>query len=134
MAAPARRQLGDLQCNIDRAEIIFNVGQLSGTVANLSNATGLVSANATADADISALQTGVQGVGGAVKQILTALVSGENASPELRTQLGANLTQIRLALADLSSNHTMTAALLDTANTQFTNADLAATGVFFNCK
>lgn len=42
-------------------------------------------------------------MGGAVKQILTALVSGENAPPELRTQLGANLTQIRLALADLSS-------------------------------
>ncbi|EIW53436.1 uncharacterized protein TRAVEDRAFT_52566 [Trametes versicolor FP-101664 SS1] len=134
IAAPARRQLGDLQCNIDRAEIIFNVGQLAGTVANLGNATGLVSANSTADADVTALQTGVQGVGGAVKQILTALVSGENAPPELRTQLGANLTQIRLALADLSSNHTMTAALLDTANTQFTNANLAATGVVTNCK
>ncbi|KAI0634189.1 hypothetical protein C8Q77DRAFT_734226 [Trametes polyzona] len=133
-AAPSRRQLGNLQCNIDRAEFIFNVGQLSGSVSSLTNATGLVAANSTVDADIAALQTGVQGVSGAAKQIILDLVNGENAPPELRDQIGGNLTQISLALEDLSSNDTATAALLDTVNTQFDNADLAGAGVVFNCK
>ncbi|KAI0672368.1 hypothetical protein C8Q78DRAFT_1077896 [Trametes maxima] len=133
-AAPSRRQLGDLQCNIDRAEIVFNVGQLSSTVASLANATGLVSANSTADADVDALQKGVDGAGGAIKQILVALINGDKASPDLRDQVGGNLTDISLALADLSSNDTDTSAILDAANTQFTNAALAANGVVTNCK
>ncbi|KAI0372415.1 hypothetical protein BV20DRAFT_1050747 [Pilatotrama ljubarskyi] len=134
IAAPARRQLGDLQCNIDRGEIIFNVGQLASTVASISNATGFASANNTADADLKTLQTGVQGVAGAVKGIILTLANGENAPPDLRTQVAHNLTDIRLALGNLSSSDNTTSALLNMANTQLINADLAATGVFTNCK
>ncbi|KAI0356985.1 hypothetical protein OH77DRAFT_1399927, partial [Trametes cingulata] len=133
-SAPARRQLGDLQCNIDRGEIIFNVGQLAATVASLANGTGLMSANNTADADLKSLQTGVQGVAGAVQGIILALGTGKNAPPDLRNQVAHNLTDIRLALGNLSSSDNATATLLNTANVQFINADLAATGVFTNCK
>ncbi len=49
------------------------------------------------------LQTGAQGAGGAIKQIVIALVNGETADPDLRNQVGGNLTAIRDALADLSS-------------------------------
>ncbi len=40
--APARRQLGNLECNIDRAEIVFHVAQFAGTVNTLGNNTHLV--------------------------------------------------------------------------------------------
>ena len=44
--APAReiaaRQIGNLECNIDRGEIVFHVAQLAGTVNALGNAKGLV--------------------------------------------------------------------------------------------
>lgn len=41
--APAtRRQLGNLECNIDRGEIVFHVAQLGATISSLGNATGLV--------------------------------------------------------------------------------------------
>ena len=40
--APARRQLGNLECNIDRAEIVFHVATLSGIVNALKNNTNLV--------------------------------------------------------------------------------------------
>ena len=49
------------------------------------------------------LQTGAQGAGEAIKQILIALVNGEQADPNLRNQVGGNLTVIQDALADLSS-------------------------------
>ncbi|KAI0772751.1 hypothetical protein BD413DRAFT_612249 [Trametes elegans] len=133
-AAPARRQLGDLACNINRGEIIFNVAQLAATVESLGNATGLVSANATAEADVQALQTGALGAGGAIKAIALALFTGDTASPDLRAQVGRNLTAVSLALADLSSNDTATTAVLSKAHDQLTNAALAATGVATNCK
>ena len=46
MAAPTvhRRQLGNLECNIDRGEIVFHVAQLAGTVNVLGNATDLMAA------------------------------------------------------------------------------------------
>ena len=46
LVAPARRQLGNLECNIDRAEIIFHVATLSGIAASLGNNTNLVAAYA----------------------------------------------------------------------------------------
>ena len=50
------------------------------------------------------LQTGAQGAGEAIKEILIALINGENADPNIRDQVGGNLTAIRDALADLSSS------------------------------
>ena len=50
-----------------------------------------------------ALQSGTQGAGAAIKQIVIALINGENADPNLRNEVGGNLTIIQGALADLSS-------------------------------
>ena len=109
------------------------------------------------------LQTGAQGAGEAIKEILIALINGENADPNIRDQVGGNLTAIRDALADLSSyvfhpppfellksgsrdrahlvavnlicrKDNSTSALLDTANTEFINSVNAANGVVNNCK
>ncbi|KAI1792783.1 hypothetical protein LXA43DRAFT_972420 [Ganoderma leucocontextum] len=132
--APARRQLGNLECNIDRAEIVFHVAQFAGIVNTLGNNTHLVAANKTVKHDVMTLQTGAQGAGGAIKQIVLALVNGDKADPNLRTQVGGNLTAIRDALADLSSKDNSTSALLDTANTEFVNSVNAANGVVNNCK
>ena len=108
------------------------------------------------------LQTGAQGAGEAIKEILIALINGENADPNIRDQVGGNLTAIRDALADLSSyvlhppplscwdlgeteahrvavnlicrKDNSTSALLGTANTEFINSVNAANGVVNNCK
>ena len=50
-----------------------------------------------------ALQSGTQGAGAAIKQIVLALINGENADPNLRDEVGGNLTIIQGALGDLSS-------------------------------
>ena len=46
MTAPTshRRQLGNLECNIDRGEIVFHVAQLARTANALGNATDLMAA------------------------------------------------------------------------------------------
>ncbi|KAI0690562.1 hypothetical protein C8T65DRAFT_745764 [Cerioporus squamosus] len=131
---PTRRQLGNLECNIDRGEIVFHVAQLASTASSLANATGLVAMNNSADLDISALQSGAFGAGGAIKQILLALVNGDTADPGLRDQVGGNLTTVLTALSDLNSTDPTASALLAQANTQLTNAVLAANGVVNNCK
>ncbi|RPD61776.1 hypothetical protein L226DRAFT_506697 [Lentinus tigrinus ALCF2SS1-7] len=133
-AAPTRRQLGNLECNIDRGEIVFHVAQLGATVSSLGNATGLVAANSSTDADIQAMQSGATGAGGAIKQILLALINGDNADPSLRDQVGGNLTMVLTALSDLNSTDPTASALLAQANTQLVNAVLAGNGVVNNCK
>ena len=59
--------------------------------------------NKTVKHDVTTLQTGAQGAGEAIKQIVIALINGEKADANLRDQVGGNLTAIRDALADLSS-------------------------------
>ncbi len=59
--------------------------------------------NNSTDDDVAALQSGAVGVGGAIKQILSALVTGDDADPDLRNQVGGNLTTVLLALTDLNS-------------------------------
>ncbi|TFK83047.1 hypothetical protein K466DRAFT_499214, partial [Polyporus arcularius HHB13444] len=131
---PARRQLGNLQCNINRGEIVFHVAQLASTVSSLGNATGLVATNNSTDDDVAALQSGAVGAGGAIKQILSALVTGDDADPDLRNQVGGNLTTVLLALTDLNSTDPTASALLAQANEQLTNSVLAANGVVNNCR
>ncbi|RDX52501.1 hypothetical protein OH76DRAFT_162190 [Lentinus brumalis] len=138
MSAPAaptasRRQLGNLQCNIDRGEIFFHVAQLGQTAASLDNATALVALNNSTHADIMAMKAGAAGAAEAIKLILTGVLNGKAANPLFRDAVGGNFTMVLNALNDLNSTHPTTAALLKTANTQYTNSLLAAEGVVNNC-
>ncbi|KAI0767516.1 hypothetical protein C8Q74DRAFT_1370286 [Fomes fomentarius] len=134
-AAPAsRRQLGNLECNIDRGEIVFHVATLGATAAHLANATGLTAANGTVEEDVQAIKDGAEGAGAAIKQILIALVNNEAAGADLRDAVGGNLTQVSVALGDLASSDNRTSALLQKASQQLTNAALAGDGVVNNCK
>ena len=49
------------------------------------------------------MQEGTAGVGGAITGILKALVAGQKAPPELRDQVGGNLTNVLLALQEVTS-------------------------------
>ena len=49
------------------------------------------------------MQSGAAGAGGAIKQILLALINGDNADPSLRDQVGGTLTMVFTALSDLNS-------------------------------
>ncbi|KAI0719803.1 hypothetical protein C8T65DRAFT_756521 [Cerioporus squamosus] len=129
----SRRQLGNLQCNIDRGEIFFHVAQLGQTAAALGNATALVASKNTTHADIMAMKSGAAGAGEAIKLILTGVLNGKAANPLFRDQVGGNFTMFLNALNDLNSTHPTTSALLKTANSQYTNSLLAAEGVVNNC-
>ena len=47
------------------------------------------------------MQTGADGAGGAIKQVLLSLLSGQSASPELRDAIAGNLTLVGTALQGL---------------------------------
>ncbi|KAH9924968.1 uncharacterized protein BXZ73DRAFT_79102 [Epithele typhae] len=135
-AAPiaTRRQLGNLECNIDRGEIVFHVADLGKTVSSLAKASDLQAANNTANGNLQAMQDGVQGASAAINGILLGLISNQPADPALRDAVGGNLTEILTGLQDLSSSNNKTNALLTKANQQLTNAVLAGNGVVNNCK
>ncbi|OBZ76541.1 hypothetical protein A0H81_03144 [Grifola frondosa] len=127
----ARRQVGDLQCNINRAEIVFNLAQMEATVSNL---TMQLASNSTAAELIGVAADGVSGAQGAVKTILLALINGETAPAEARDEVGGNLTSVFFALGNITSTDPETSANLEKAQTELTNAGLAGNGVVNNCK
>ena len=72
-AAPTthRRQLGNLECNIDRGEIVFHVAQLAKTIQLLGNATDLMAAYVPLLNIIVATACLIQGITGTRPQTRT---------------------------------------------------------------
>ncbi|KAJ6478988.1 hypothetical protein C8R45DRAFT_779667, partial [Mycena sanguinolenta] len=87
-SAPMRtRQTGDLDCNLARLKIIFDVAGTQQLVSQI-NATDLQTASAVAVA-----QTGLQSVNSAIQIILAAIFSGQAAPTNFRDDVveGLNL-------------------------------------------
>ncbi|KAF7351713.1 hypothetical protein MSAN_01604500 [Mycena sanguinolenta] len=107
-AAPMqRRQTGDLDCNLARLKIIFDVAGTQQLVSQI-NATDLDTASAVAVA-----QTGLQSVNSAIQVILAAIFSGQTAPASFRDQVEAGLNLAKFALGNItdpSLNSTVTAA------------------------
>ncbi|KAF7351714.1 hypothetical protein MSAN_01604600 [Mycena sanguinolenta] len=107
-AAPMqRRQTGDLDCNLARLKIIFDVAGTQQLVSQI-NATDLDTASAVAVA-----QTGLQSVNSAIQVILAAIFSGQTAPASFRDQVEAGLNLANFALGNItdpSLNSTVTAA------------------------
>ncbi|KAF7354638.1 hypothetical protein MSAN_01377300 [Mycena sanguinolenta] len=108
VAAPMKtRQTGDLDCNLARLKIIFDVAGTQQLVSQI-NATDLSTASAVAVA-----QTGLQSVNGAIQVILAAIFSGQTAPANFRDQVEAGLNLANSALSNItdpSLNATVTAA------------------------
>ncbi|KAK7052224.1 hypothetical protein R3P38DRAFT_1639084 [Favolaschia claudopus] len=102
-----RRQTGDLDCNLARLKIIFDVAASKKLVSQI-NATDLATASAVAVA-----QTSLDSVNSGIQDILTAIFDAKNAPALSRTQVSDGLDAARSALAiinDPSLNATVAAA------------------------
>ncbi|KAK7052197.1 hypothetical protein R3P38DRAFT_1638614 [Favolaschia claudopus] len=102
-----RRQTGDLDCNLARLKIIFDVAASKKLVSQI-NATDLPTANALAIA-----QTSLDSVNSGIQDILAAIFDAKNAPALSRTQVSDGLDAARSALAiikDPSLNATVAEA------------------------
>ncbi|KAI0827446.1 hypothetical protein BC628DRAFT_180605 [Trametes gibbosa] len=124
----AARQIGNLQCNIDRLSIVAGLAKTQSTLKKLAT-------NSTATASsVQSVIDSVSGAQGAIGVIGKALLTGQAAPAAARDQVQGNLTAAHDALAAISSTDTATTASLQKALTQLGNAEQAGLGVVANCK
>ncbi|KAI1792785.1 hypothetical protein LXA43DRAFT_316091 [Ganoderma leucocontextum] len=133
-AAPAAeiaaRQVGDIQCNVDRLSI---VGDLAGLQKTLKTLSGQVTDDATASAGIESVTSSVSGAQSAIGTIAKALLTGQTAPAAARDQVKSNLLAAQSALAGITSSDPAVTSNLQKATTQLTNAGTAGEGVVANC-
>ncbi|KAI0327523.1 hypothetical protein GY45DRAFT_1109795 [Cubamyces sp. BRFM 1775] len=131
LAAPASgliaRQVGDLQCNIDRLSIVADLAATQNTLKKVQTD---VASDATASSSVQSAIDSIDGAQGAIGVIAKALLTGQAAPAEARTQVQGNLTAAHDALTSIDS----TSSNLQKALTQLGNAELAGEGVVNNCK
>ncbi|KAJ7304633.1 hypothetical protein DFH08DRAFT_793627 [Mycena albidolilacea] len=107
MAPMHRRQTGDLDCNLARLKIVFDVAATQKLVSQI-NSTDLATASAVAVA-----QAGLQSVNSAIQDILAAVFAGQTAPADSRDQVSQGLNTANSALnliKDPSLNATVTEA------------------------
>ncbi|KAI0672375.1 hypothetical protein C8Q78DRAFT_1026637 [Trametes maxima] len=135
LAAPAHdiaaRQVGDLQCNLDRLSIVADLAATQGTLKSLAKQ---AASDPDAAASIQAAQSAVSGAGGAIGVIAKALFSGQAAPADARVQVQGNLTAAHDALTAISSSDSDTTSGVKKALTQLGLAELSGEGVVKNCK
>ncbi|EIN14692.1 hypothetical protein PUNSTDRAFT_140920 [Punctularia strigosozonata HHB-11173 SS5] len=138
-AAPLEvRQIGNLECNINRFQIVTDLSSAKTAVGKLGAAAPIAS-NTTAAAAVQAVTDGISGAQGAIGVIGKALLKLQAAPAEARDQVQGNLTSAQNALdsitpASVSSNDTSTLGLLSDAQSKLNDAITAGLNVVANCK
>ncbi|KAI0048664.1 hypothetical protein FA95DRAFT_1605043 [Auriscalpium vulgare] len=124
------RQIGDLQCNIDRLKIVTTLEGAKITVDGLA-----ASLSKSADAsNIKAVANNIAGAQGGIGVIGKALLTGQAAPASARTQVQDNLTQAIKTLANIKSSDAGIASRLKLAAQQLNNSAADGDGVVSNCK
>ncbi|KAH9885282.1 hypothetical protein C8Q73DRAFT_660125 [Cubamyces lactineus] len=130
-AAPARdlvaRQIGDIQCNVDRLSIVADLAAMQNTLKKVQTD---VASDAAASSSVQTAIDSIDGAQGAIGVIAKALLTGQTAPAEARTQVQGNLTAAHDALTSITSS----SPDLQKALTQLGNAETAGEGVVNNCK
>ncbi|KAL1948543.1 hypothetical protein VTO73DRAFT_12618 [Trametes versicolor] len=133
-AAPASeivtRQVGDLQCNLDRLSIVAALAATQGTLKTLSQQ---VTSDTTATAGVQSAESAITGAQGAIGVIAKALVTGQTAPASARQEVQGNLTAAHDALTSLSTNGE-SGATLKVALAELALAQASGNGVVSNCK
>ncbi|KAI0062478.1 hypothetical protein BV25DRAFT_635866 [Artomyces pyxidatus] len=106
-----RRQIGSVQCNLDRLQIVVDLQESADAVNEL--ATELM--NTTSSANVTVAQTGIHDAQLAIDQIVAAIFANQTADPALRDQVGNNITIAFEALLGINTT-------CPTANATLTNA------------
>ncbi|KAI0806709.1 hypothetical protein C8Q74DRAFT_1312793 [Fomes fomentarius] len=125
----AARQIGNLQCNIDRLKIVATLAKMQGTLASIASG-----GDPTAAASIKPVQDNVSGAQAAIGVIAKALLTGQKAPAEARDQVQDNLVAAGTTLGSITSTDEDVSAKLQKATTQLSDAASAGEGVVANCK
>ncbi|KAF5392120.1 hypothetical protein D9757_003312 [Collybiopsis confluens] len=130
-AAPnAKRQVGDLQCNIARLKTVSSLAATTKSVQEIASAAGSDAATSSAaQAAASGLSTAKSGI----SQIAKALVAGQNAPASGRDQVGQGLIAAQNALNSITSTDPTVSAALSQAQTDLGNTISAGQQVSTDC-
>ncbi|KAL4251058.1 hypothetical protein ABKN59_006219 [Abortiporus biennis] len=126
-----RRQIGNLQCNIDRLKI---VADLAGAKSTAQTLTQQLASDAAGSQSISTVSDGISSAQSAIGQIAAALLTGQQAPAAARDQVAAGLTQATQALANITSTDATVTQNLSKIQGQLSKAADAGNGVVTNCK
>ncbi|KAL5514720.1 hypothetical protein ACEPAG_2036 [Sanghuangporus baumii] len=125
------RQVGDLQCNLDRLAIVAALAQTKSDVNALASAgasdPSVTSATTQADSGLTDAQNGIT-------TIAEALIQGQTAPASARDQVGQGLTTIQTALDGINSTDPNVTSALSKAKSELAKAVTAGQGVVSNCK
>ncbi|PIL28947.1 hypothetical protein GSI_08994 [Ganoderma sinense ZZ0214-1] len=130
VAEIAARQIGDIQCNVDRLSIVGDLAGLQKTLKTLSTQTAN---DATASAGVQSVTSSISGAQSAIGTIAKALLTGQTAPADARDQVKSNLLAAQSTLAGITSTDSAVTANLQKATTQLQNAETAGEGVVANC-
>ncbi|ETW83851.1 hypothetical protein HETIRDRAFT_102501 [Heterobasidion irregulare TC 32-1] len=125
----SRRQVGNAQCNIDRLKFVVNLQETSDQINKL--ATELANTNFSSTVDSA--QSGIDGAFQATDGIADAIFSNQTAPPELRNQVGGNLTIVLKALLSINTTDPTASATLENAKSFFQTAAEASNDVVEDC-
>ncbi|EMD36804.1 hypothetical protein CERSUDRAFT_83818 [Gelatoporia subvermispora B] len=129
-AAPLNsRQIGDVQCNVNRLLIVGDLGGLKNTLSTLSKQV----TDPTSNAAVQEAATDVSGAQSAIGVIAAALLTGQDAPAAARDQVAGNLTSAQSALSSVTTSDSAAASTLQKAQTQLTDAINAGEGVVNDC-
>ncbi|KAJ6503683.1 hypothetical protein C8R45DRAFT_894818 [Mycena sanguinolenta] len=127
VAAPLQqRQIGNLQCNINRLKIVTSLGSTNTAVGKIDTTDP-----ATASA-VTAAQAGLTSASAGIKTIAQSLITGQAAPASARDQVGAGLLAAQTALAGIT-DPTATAAVTAAQN-QLTTTIADGAAVVADCK
>ncbi|KAL5497882.1 hypothetical protein ACEPAH_2813 [Sanghuangporus vaninii] len=125
------RQVGDLQCNLDRLAIVTALSQTKNDVDDLASAgasdPSVTSATTQADSGLTDAKNGIV-------TIAEALIQGQTAPASARDQVGQGLTTIQTALDSINSTDPNVTSALSKAKSDLSKAVSAGQGVVSNCK
>ncbi|KAI0791575.1 hypothetical protein BC629DRAFT_370663 [Irpex lacteus] len=129
--APTKRQIGNLQCNINRVQIVSALAQMGGTLKTLAKETANDPATSAA---VASAQTGLDTANSGVATIAKALLTGQAAPADARTQVEQGLNAVLSATQNVTSTDAQVTSDFSKLTTQLTAAGKAGDGVLANCK
>ncbi|KAI0342495.1 hypothetical protein BDW22DRAFT_204055 [Trametopsis cervina] len=127
----SKRQIGDLQCNINRLQIVGAMAQMGGTLATLKSETASDPATSAA---VAAAQGGLNTANQGVATIAKAIITGQNAPAAARTQVEDGLNTVLTSIQNATSSDANVTQNLQKLQTQLQAAGTAGNGVLANCK
>ncbi|KAJ7739396.1 hypothetical protein B0H16DRAFT_1568868 [Mycena metata] len=127
IAAPLqRRQVGNLQCNINRLKIVTSLASTNTAVGKIDTTDP-----ATASA-VTAAQAGLTCAGAGIKTIAQSLFTGQAAPASARDQVQAGLLAAQTALAGITDPPAT--AAVTAAQNQLTTTIADGAAVVADCK